>query len=205
MAPVYALSRGHKFARTMLLCVMVSGLLPVLSACSGNNASHGYVYQGRAMQPIASAWIASELASASPRDKAILEDGVVTFDEYQTAILDAVQCADDTGATGKATLKYRNTWYELSADAPQGTGDAVQDCFADALTILEAWSIEILPTEKELQVAGAKVLVCLNEHHFPGVPREPSDEYFMSIISTSVFLDCATNVSNEMGIRFHVT
>jgi hypothetical protein len=123
----------------------------------------------------------------------------VTFDEYEQSILEAVACINATGATADAELKRQGTWYELSAKTTTEQGPAVQRCFAESALITNTWSIEIQPTEQELQIARKAMLQCLNENGLM-LPDDITTERLQGLQQSRIYAECSDRVGEETGI-----
>jgi len=136
----------------------------------------------------------------------MLADGEVTFQEYEQAILSTITCISNAGITvGTPELKYQRKYYWYDWEIP---GDKADELFPklDACTgawrpIVDAWYLEIAPTEEEI-LAGRRALVtCLRDAGID-IPVEATEQDFARLRSSPSpkFLKCVEKVREEFGL-----
>ena len=117
-------------------------------------------------------YVVSELQTASPFERSILEDGTVTAPEYEQAVLATLSCLDAQGVPhGDASFNQQsNRWEYQLGPWPKEQDDQFQgkynDCFNDSEQAVAAvWADQTRPpTQKEFDEMQAKIVACLNEH-----------------------------------------
>jgi hypothetical protein len=154
----------------------------------------------------------------SAYQRAFLEDGVLTFAEYEAATLAYLQCLEDKGVIvqyddGKelkdgpalsprgqylftTTLPHRPekraTLSEFRAiESACGTE------FADV--VFQLWAEHVAPTQQELAAARDALGACLRGAGLD-VPEHPSSTDFGPVASSIHYRDCSRQVSEEFGI-----
>jgi hypothetical protein len=157
----------------------------------------------------ANLWKAAwEIASDSQRPA--LEDGVVTFDEYEAAALRTVQCINEGGMQGEAPFDEHTRVYVVGArwrssgsrEGDQQKQAAVAACDAEHWNaISQAWSAQNQPTEQVLQQARSALGTCLRNAGL-SVPDAPAPQDFEPYRKTEAFAACARQVQDEFGLPY---
>jgi len=136
----------------------------------------------------------------------MLADGEVTFQEYEQAILSTITCISNAGITvGTPELKYQRKYYWYDWEIP---GDKADELFPklDACTgawrpIVDAWYLEIAPTEAEISAGRRALLTCLRDAGID-IPVEATEQDFARLRSSPSpkFLKCVEKVREEFGL-----
>ena len=136
----------------------------------------------------------------------MLADGEVTFQEYEQAILSTITCISDAGITvGTPELKYQRKYYWYDWEIP---GDKAGELFPklDACTgawqpIVDAWYLEIAPTEEEISAGRRALVTCLRDAGID-IPLEATEQDFARLRSSPSpkFLKCVEKVREEFGL-----
>ena len=136
----------------------------------------------------------------------MLADGEVTFQEYEQAILSTITCISDAGITvGTPELKYQRKYYWYDWEIP---GDKADELFPklDACTgawrpIVDAWYLEIAPTEEEISAGRRALVTCLRDAGID-IPLEATEQDFARLRSSPSpeLIDCVEKVREEFGL-----
>jgi hypothetical protein len=139
--------------------------------------------------------------------KDILKDGVLTFAEYETAVLSLVDCAQRAGISlaEPVRISKRDTYlysftYPLASRA--GAEDSILSCRQTYTDYLEQfWAEFTAPSEEELQRARDELARCLRDRGIE-VPKPASPEDFGQFRShpTPDFFECAQQTSDTFGL-----
>lgn len=187
----------------------IAALYPVITACGGGG--HGDdVPVPKASVDVMLWKFAWE--SASPEQRKALADGELTFAEYESAALATVQCINDAGMQGEATLNQKTGVYSVGArwhseggpDAPVNVKnrEASDACYAGHWNAInQAWSAARQPSKEELVRARAALGACLRENG-ADVPENPSSDDFARYRSMPSFITCAQRVQDEFGLAY---
>ena len=193
--------------RSVGAALLLGALLPMLASCGTSTAGKGSATLtpfSDSMRPSSS----SAIARAPAFQKAILQDGTVTFDEYQKSVFATIQCAKDHGAkilTGPTLgpgKKYVYT-YAMGDGASADSGQAAyMDCFNQYENLIDiAWTYETKPTQEQSNKARAALITCLQQAGLtvPGSPA-PSDFLAISRAHVTEFDACSQAVSKQFDI-----
>lgn len=109
------------------------------------------------------------LQSANDFTREIIEDGVVTAEEYERAVFRTIQCMDEAGIehTEPVFKEYRfNSRWEYSVVG--GIGSEANDLYAECYDDYERaaasiWSAQNVPSEEEQQMVDEEYLACVQE------------------------------------------
>ncbi|MCC6960225.1 MAG: hypothetical protein IT301_10295 [Dehalococcoidia bacterium] len=135
------------------------------------------------------------LAVASERERPLLEDGVLTFAEYQSAVLDAVACIERGGVkvvhfpgygrggvgepgprlSSRGVYSYAGSVQGSSGSVPADAARVVADCKAGSAQVEFIWAQHTAPSEVELQAMRDAMAVCLREAGASVPEAHPSD------------------------------
>lgn len=184
----------NKTGRAIVLRMLVS-LFSCMSAaaagCSGQTADR---------EGDLSTWIESLEGALPPEHATVLSDGHVSFEEYEAAVFDTVRCLEGAGFTVVGPdLRFKGKRYVYSA-----LGDADKDpseCFGKNQTIEDAWSLQNLPSEAELNEARSALAQCFRDHGVE-VEANPAEGYFQRFAGSAVHRQCSNEVSEEYGLPF---
>jgi predicted dehydrogenase len=137
--------------------------------------------------------------------EAALADGVVTFAEYERAMLATIECLRDGGVevTDATPVPGDRLTFEFYSgdDDREAVRAAYQDCYERfAVAIDRAWATANAPTEEELQEARQALAECLRDAG-EDVPEQPALEDFVRLQQTAeAFGRCSQAISEEFGI-----
>jgi hypothetical protein len=177
----------HQTTKTIRLLALV-GLLVLFPACRSSSeigSPSAANAQGktsiREMQyQIPKERLAEVLKAASPLEKSILEDGVISFAEYEAATFSAIKCftergfsiipgdGPDSGGESAGPRLTRRGRYSYSPVSPPGFDEArfsavVAECKTPYATIEFLWAAVTSPTAKEVIEARQSLANCLRE------------------------------------------
>jgi hypothetical protein len=146
------------------------------------------------------------LASTSVPDsqREALADGVLTYAEYEAAVLATIACAEDAGLTiverphpdpsGK-TLRY-----SLSLGLDLERGSAIhRECYVEHLAAINVlWSAQNTPSQEVLAEARQSLDACLREA-LDGAPI-PYGQLPDWVRGSEAFLPCLEGVQRQYGL-----
>lgn len=130
---------------------------------------------------------------ANGTQKVILDDGLITFDEYEAAIFAAIRCYRDADVEISAYPTRNNTppgpgptltargEYQYLANFREGTtadeaNKIIVKCERDIVGIIRPlWLDHVSPDEREVQQSRDEMAICLKSAGFD-VPEHPSQE-----------------------------
>lgn len=138
--------------------------------------AHGTVDAGGGQAPTAAEYSASVLASTSPFQREILQDGAVTFAEFESAKQRTIACARDAGLTVevKPTAGLRPSSYGLSAPTEAELDVAVArlaECEREFISDVGIARAYAGYTPAELAVGLSALNACLREDGGPALPE----------------------------------
>ena len=162
--------------RSMAVSALGSMLI-VVALLSGGCAGGGGATPGGKLSPgDLQALIAAHGGNLSPFQAAILDDGRITFAEYEAAVLENIRCLREAGlsviggldADGKPLddapffQKPYNTYYVL-VGVPEGrTGAARTDCAEQYLSVVaQAWVMVAPPDRKAIEEIWEFTAMCM--------------------------------------------
>ena len=151
------------------------------------------------------------LAAASPEEDALIKDGELTFEEYESAVLRSVQCIKNAGSTVVHSSGYGRSVapapgprlssrgvYSYFGSVP-GTPDRrptdafakIDDCVSLSAQVAFLWAQHTAPSEAELQAMRDYMAECLRHSGADFPLRQPSDaELREAVISEDVYVRC---------------
>ncbi len=209
------------------------GFLPILTlslfasaACTHSGSDERVNVRSSRMEFDASR--ANELMrTASQYQAELLQDGVLTFSEYESAILAAVKCEEAAGfkilafpIPGKPgrpgpelSTRGEYQYVQASDDGADRAelGAALQRCEEEYVSIVKPlWAEHVAPTASELQGARNEIGSCLREQGV-AVSRQPSGDELMKLAfppdghpnkpqPAEPYLGCAMKVAELFGI-----
>ncbi|MEX1103998.1 MAG: hypothetical protein WED87_07095 [Dehalococcoidia bacterium] len=133
-----------------------------------------------------------------------LADGVVTYVEYEAAVLATIACAEDAGLTiveqphpdpsGK-TLRYG-----LSVGFDLERGSAIhRECYVEHLAAINIlWSAQNTPSQEIFAEARRSLVECLSEA-LPGAIT-PGEQVPDWVRGSEAFLPCLEDIQREYGL-----
>jgi hypothetical protein len=133
--------------------------------------------------------------SASESERRYIEDGVVTFEEYESAVFETVRCIEEAGITVVHSTGYgrsqemvegvrlsRHGIYQFVGRIPSYDGsrptaelDAINRCRVGSAQIQFLWAQHTAPSDVELQAMRDHMAVCL-ERLGADVGDRPADQ-----------------------------
>ena len=151
------------------------------------------------------------LAEASAYQRAILEDGTLTFEEYERAVLDTVACLRDADVRivsapslqpDGRTLEFTFTGGSSRADA-EAAGRVYDTCYAEHLDLVSLVWVFLDPTsERQLANARREFASCLREAGVE-LPADSTDADFARFYESeppAAFHRCREHVVQELGL-----
>lgn len=157
----------------------------------------------------------------------LLQDGVLTFSEYEAAVFAAVKCERDAGlqifaypVPGTAQrpgpeLTARGEYQYLPVPPEGSDGAALHRAFDEcearyAGALRPLWADHVAPTEKDMQSARDMIAKCLREHGVKA-PNQPSGNELMQLAfppngvpshprPNEPYLGCANSAAESYGI-----
>lgn len=148
-------------------------------------------------------------SEATSSQRAALQDGELTFPEYESAALRTVQCINDAGGMrGEAKFDRASSSYTLGArwessgstDDDRRKQEESDACYAEHWNgINQAWAAANQPSEQELIDARAALGDCLRTAGID-IPSPPSEQDIQERRGTAGFFSCLTQVQEEFGI-----
>ena len=159
------------------------------------------------------------LMTAPESQARALSDGVLTFAEYEAAVLAMATCIRDSplgiefatiDATGNL-VRMPGPWldrrgrYQYSFFYPGSVPESeekIASCRSEFLTAIENfWIVQVAPSEHELAAARRALGECLRAYG-EEVPKEPSERDFdrFRMQPTTQFLRCSATVAEEYAL-----
>lgn len=144
----------------------------------------------------------------SPEQMSMLSDGVATFEEYEAAILAAVQCMTDQGLSLREAPYVDASGHQIrfsiwASGDPDEDARIVRvrtDCLEEhAMLVSMAYARSIRPSDATIADARAALVACLLDAGFPGADNlnELVENRGHDI---EAFAGCSAQVSQEFGI-----
>jgi hypothetical protein len=138
----------------------------LFAACGGSDESS---HAGDADRRISDRELQILLDSANDFTREIIEDGLVTAEEYERAVFRTVQCMDEAGVehTEPEFKEYRfeSRWeYSIVGGIGSAADNAYIECrdaYQSAVSAI--WAVQNEPTEAEKQMATEEHLACARE------------------------------------------
>ena len=189
------------------ITVSLGALIFSSAACGGAEETpadrEGYV--------LSSAERSVLLENSTPEQKFAFEDDIVTFEEYEVAVLNTLDCAREGGITVTDAAPNRRQKYSWNATWPDdlaGGHVVLEQCRQTYLnTIAQVWTRYTAPSEEELQEAREALASCLRARGV-AVP-DPVDRETLSRLgglgtpggrASPEFADCATQIQEEFAL-----
>lgn len=199
----------------------LAALVAVLSGCGSGPREAPDASKPTAPAFSAFTFDASRLSAApdlSSFQRSILEDGELTFAEYERATLGFLSCVEDGGvivrhvegdryAEGPELTsrgQYRFSLYLPNRDGKPATVDEMRGletrCGVEFTTVIQQlWAEHIAPSETELAAAREALALCLRAEGFE-IPEPPSSEDFGAAASSPAYATCSSAVAEQFGI-----
>lgn len=200
--PFLAMASAHLPGMPSTLFVVVMALALAGSGCRSEGSSAAV----DAPQGINLVALTELRKGAGKEQLEMLADGEVTFQEYEQAILSTITCISDAGITvGTPELKYQRKYYWYDWEIPGDKADELfpklDACTGAWLPIVDAWYLEIAPTEEEISAGRRALVTCLRDAGID-IPVEATEQDFARLRSSPSpeFIDCAEKVREEFGL-----
>lgn len=151
--------KGLPMAASAALLAVAAGL----AACEGASTT-GTATSKRPTIPTSAASIVA--SQAGEGERRFLEDGVVTFEEYELAFFNMIACVQGKGVNvSDVTLSPRRR-YEFQASAPVGQIEdfpgVMNSCRSQYFNEVDRlWSRHTAPTQSEVDEVVREVLACM--------------------------------------------
>jgi hypothetical protein len=153
--------------RPVTVSVLAAALLAcVFAACGGSDESSP---ADVGQQRISDQELQVLLQSANDFTREIIEDGLVTAEEYERAVFRTIQCMDEAGVehTEPVFTEYRfdTRWeYSVVGGIGSATNDLYTQCHEDyERDVALVWSAQEAMTESEQQMVDEEYLACVKE------------------------------------------
>lgn len=181
----------------------VAALLAVIlvSGCSNSSDKAAEPFGGK-LQYIA--------VDAPPEQRAAFEDGVITFQEYEQAVLKMANCLRQEGIAWEPKLDPSGKYYDNGVNIPAGPPEevarksaAIDRCEGQYVeATLTGWQMQNNPTQKELEDARKALAECLRNRGI-SVPENPVEQDFipLKIGASPDFLACVQEIQARFGLR----
>ncbi|MGE5595050.1 MAG: hypothetical protein ACM3S1_03325 [Hyphomicrobiales bacterium] len=157
---------------------------------------------------------ADRLPHTSPGQAAILEDGVVTQDEYESAVNATIACVEAQGfdVTDPVQQDGRLAFEFATKDTNEGAHyqAAYLDCHAQHQRDVDSvWAKQLAeanpPSADQLAASRAAIAGCLAEHGVPGVATDAALMEMVDAVQRagqpqSVFYRCAGEAQAATGV-----
>jgi hypothetical protein len=200
--------RVHRHAAQFGMALVV---LVLAAACGGDEDDGG-----------ARADIVEFAGTTSEYQRAILEDGVVEFEEYEAAVLETIRCIEDAGfeITGGPELRggqFHYSWGSPGSSDPDGSrGREVGTRCAGEYSsdVQKAWLTQNMPSEEEQQrihsEAARLFRECLADAGWP-VDQETRAEELTSMLGAMAEEDlrhlashqtCQADIEREFDLPY---
>ncbi|MGB4861239.1 MAG: hypothetical protein WBO97_02165, partial [Tepidiformaceae bacterium] len=154
--------------------------------------------------------------ATSDEIRQVLEDGVITFPEYEASVLAMAACVRDAGGVFSRPDQPRLSWrglYTYSTGFPEavpGAQAAVSGCVDRHVGILDLfWKELVSPSAKDIADAMAAMALCMRDNGLGTlVPESMAPQDFQKIVRTiapdesklRAYVGCAKSAENEFGL-----
>lgn len=204
-----------------LTLLPLAALVAVLSGCGSGSGKAPDDAKPTAPAFSAFTFDASRLNAApdlSAFQRSILEDGVLTFPEYEQATLAFLSCVEDGGVIVRhveadqykegpeltSRGQYRFSLYLPNREGKPAAVDEMRGlenrCGTEFTAVIQQlWAEHIAPSEKELAAAREALAVCLREQGLD-IPEPPSSEDFGVAASSPAYATCSSAVALQFAI-----
>ncbi len=179
------------FSKTHCRPVIASILLVAMSGCSSSVGSGLVSPSGRS------------LAGVSPFQIELLEDGELSFSEYESAMFSMVACLQDAGIDARGPTLRDNRTYSFStrdpdADHIEEFQNAFDQCYEDNLSIVEyEWADNIAPSPEEEDRFYEGVAECMRQKGFPVDSTEPAELSRVNSEHSEEYRACLEEVASD--------
>jgi hypothetical protein len=185
------------------------GIWLLLTACGGEASN-----QAEASPAATHEYLDLSEGSVSPlpAQLELLSDGVLTFDEYETAVLATVQCLAEAGVriVSEPHLDLSGTRYvyQYFAGSNDVEFEEIRSTWIECYTLHQAvvdgeWARYTAPPEGRLRDALLALETCLAESGFEfQSPVSQADFQTLTDQNPEEFTACLSGISQEFGIPF---
>lgn len=152
--------------RPLPIHMAVSLLACVFAACGGSDESSR---AGSADQRISDRELQVMLQSANDFTREIIEDGVVTPEEYERAVFRTMQCMDDAGVEHTEPVfkefRFESRWeYSIVGGIGSAADNAYIECYDEfEASVKNVWNEQQRISEEESQMVAEEHLECVRE------------------------------------------
>ena len=143
---------------------------------------------------------------AGDEQAAMLEDGKISFDEYEQAILPTIRCISNAGITvGPPELKYQRKYYWYDWEIPGDRADQLfpklDACTSNWQPVVDGWYLENAPAEEDIASGRRALVTCLRDAGID-IPTQPTEQDFARFRSSPSrdFIGCTEKVREEFGL-----
>lgn len=225
-----AASRDLKYRLAALWCIVTVAMLASCGSAEPSGADGDTLSSGVNVDTtvkLTQSKVLEIQRTSSEFQVGLLQDGVLTFSEYESAILAAVRCEEAAGfkilafpIPGKPgrpgpelSTRGEYQYVQASDDGADRAelGAALQRCEEEYVSIVKPlWAEHVAPTASELQGARNEIGSCLRDQGV-AVSRQPSGDELMKLAfppdghpnkpqPAEPYLGCAMNVAERFGI-----
>lgn len=193
---IHLLRRPRKLWRPLVAAVVVNVGLLATAACGGQETG-----------PRLPEGLAEALETTSEFQRNLLQDGELTYEEYETSVLATVQCLQEHGVTisvePRAVAGRRLEFvYESTEANDASVSSAYDSCYIKYQNLVDiAWFQQTRPTEALLATARAALAACIREAGVP-LPDHPTSSDFrqLALSGEPAVPRCQQKISAEFDI-----
>lgn len=145
------------------------------------------------------------LAKASDIERPLIADGVLTFDEYSSAVMATVACIEDAGIdvvhpggygrggdfqpgpglSSRGIYRYTGAITTYSPTRPTGAFDKINDCKTISAQAEFLWAQHTTPSQVEIQAMNDDMATCLRASGAEIAAEHPSDAQLQAVLSSN--------------------
>jgi hypothetical protein len=156
----------------------------------------------------------AEVGEASVFQQSLLSDGLLTYPEYESAVLATVQCLRDRGisiitephtAPGGVLVFEFGGSTQFAGEAADRENEAArlayEACYHEHQNVVDlAWARQTQVDERTLAEARSALRECLEEAGVEGIPPNAKGRDFQAYQHLEVFPKCQEKVGREFDI-----
>lgn len=187
--------------RVLAGCAVVSGMVMVAACGDGDANDLSGEYE------IPPGLLEQHLEDASEFQRELIEDGIITFADYERAVYATVACLEERGVdvVEGPELTGRNVYQFTYAADDREQGPVVYwECYEEHQVVIDrvwAGTGQENPTEEELEEARAALEACLRGAGID-LPGGASSADFAAVAESdpTIFQPCSEEVSDEFDM-----
>lgn len=151
--------------------------------------------------------LADALTTTSEFQRNLLNDGQLTYQEYEASVLATVQCLRERGVTisvepRPAPGKRIEFAYASTAEDDAAASAAYDECYREYENLVDiVWFRQNQPSEQTLDAARAALAKCLRAAGV-ALPDDPSPADFRAVAMSGdrAFSDCQARISQDFDL-----